>query len=266
MSFVHESELSGTADPLISIVVPVLNMQGTIQRALRSILAQQYANRQIIVVDGKSSDDTLEQLEPYAEQIATLISEPDRGIYDAINKGLNHASGEIVGILNADDYYAHANVFNLYAEKFANAQTGIVFGDLEYFPASNPHRTIRRYSSRGFTREKVRFGWMPPHPATFVRRTVYESVGHYSTDFEIAGDFEFLVRALWVHSTPFDRIASVLVRMQFGGASTRSIAATYQLNREIIRACRQNGLRTGWLTIMRKIPQKLAEFSALLSR
>lgn len=251
---------------MISIVVPVLNMECTVDRALESILEQEYRNWEIILVDGQSTDGTLTRIGPYASRIATVLSEPDSGIYDAINKGLNLASGEIIGILNGDDYYGHHRVFDRYAERFADPDTGIVFGDIEFFSSGNPGRTVRTYSSRRFSREKLRFGWMPPHPSVFVRRSVYESVGNYSTEFRIAGDFEFLVRALWVHSVRYERIDEVLVRMQFGGMSTKGLRATFSLNQEIIRACRQNGLDTGWPTIMRKFPQKLVEFAPLLRR
>jgi glycosyltransferase involved in cell wall biosynthesis len=255
---------SSEANPLISIVVPVLNMERTIERALTSIVRQSYPHKEIILVDGKSSDGTLQRVRAFESHISVVISEPDTGVYHAINKGLQHASGQIVGILNADDYYAHEHVFEAYRERFADPTIGIVFGDLEFFSPHNPDRVVRTYSSRNFTLEKLRLGIMPPHPTTFVRRSVYDTVGNYSTEFRIAGDFEFLVRALWVHSVAFARIDSVLVRMQYGGMSTGGIGATYRLNKEIIRACRQNGLRTSWAALLLKLPQRLAEFLPLL--
>ena len=252
---------TGKTRPPISVIVPVLNMERTIARTLDSIVEQKYPNVEIIVVDGQSSDRTLECLQPYANQVAELISGPDDGLYDAVNKGLDRASGEIIGILNGDDYYTHARVLDLYADKFENPQTGIVFGDLEFFPPNNPAKTVRTYSSHKFTREKLRFGWMPPHPTTFIRRSVYDAIGNYSTEYKISSDFDFLIRALWLHSIQFDRIDSVVVRMQYGGLSTNGLIATYQLNKEIIQACRSNGLKTGWPTIMLKFPEKLLEFA-----
>jgi len=241
-------------------------MEGTIARTLDSIVEQNYPNVEIILVDGQSTDSTLKRIEPYASRLAAISSEPDSGLYDAVNKGLERASGEIIGILNGDDYYTDPLVLERYADKFEDPEIGIVFGDLEFFPPDNPDKTIRIYSSRGFTKEKLRFGWMPPHPTTFVRRSVYDTLSHYSTDYKISADFEFLVRALWLNSVKFDRIDSVVVRMQYGGLSTKGLAATYQLNKEIIRACRQNGLKTGWVTIMLKFPRKLMEFAPLFRR
>ena len=177
---------------------------------------------------------------------------------------VSRATGDIIGILNGDDYYMHPRVLDLYADKFENTHIGIAFGDLEYFPPSRPDKTIRTYSSRKFTREKLRLGWMPPHPTTFIRRSVYDTIGKYSTDYNISSDFEFLIRALWLHGIEFDRIDSVVVRMQYGGLSTKGLVSTYRLNQEIIRACRSNGLKTGWPTIMLKFPEKLLEFAPAL--
>ena len=256
--------LTGNPKPLISVIVPVLNMARTITRTLDSLVAQKYPNVEIIVIDGQSNDGTEERIQPFSNQLAQLVSEPDAGLYDAVNKGLALATGDIIGILNGDDYYTHPRVLDLYADKFEDQGTGIVFGDLEFFPPSNPEKTIRTYSSDKFTKEKLRFGWMPPHPTTFIRRSVYDAVGEYRTDYRISSDFEFLIRALWSHSVQFDRIDSVVVRMQYGGLSTKGVVATYHLNKEIIRACRSNGLKTGWPTIMLKFPVKLLEFAPAL--
>ena len=252
----------GKRKPLISIIVPVLNMEQTISRTLESIVAQRHDHVEIIVVDGQSGDQTIDKIQPYADHVLALISEPDAGLYDAINKGLKHATGEIIGILNGDDYYKDSAVLSTYADKFSDEEVGVVFGDLEFFPPGNPSKTIRSYSSRNFSREKLRYGWMPPHPTTFIRRSVYDLIGNYRTDFKISSDFEFLLRALWLNSLKFDRVDSVVVRMQYGGLSTKGLVATYTLNKEIIRACRENGLNTNWLMILSKFPAKLMEFSS----
>jgi glycosyltransferase involved in cell wall biosynthesis len=227
---------------------------------MNSIADQTYPNVEVVVVEGQSQDKTMDRILPFANQISQIISGPDQGLYDAINKGLARANGEIISILNGDDYYANSSVLESYAAKFTNEQVGIVFGDLEFFSPEKPTKTLRRYSSRKFNPERLRYGWMPPHPTTFVRRSVYDAVGQYRTDYEISADFEFLIRALWLHAVEFDRIASVSVRMQYGGLSTSGIIATYKLNNEIIRACRENGLKTSWPRILLKFPIKLLEF------
>lgn len=246
--------------PLISVVVPVRNMPDTIARTLSSIARQSYPNVEIVVVDGASADDTLTQIKAFDNQIATLISEPDQGLYEAVNKGIALSQGEIVGILNGDDYYKHDGVLELYAQAFGEQDVGLVYGDLEFFLAGNPSGTIRRYSSEKFKPDRLGYGWMPPHPTVFVRRSVYEQVGDYRTDYAIAADFEFLIRALWKERVPARRIPSVVVRMQYGGISTKGLGASYRLNREILRACRENGLRSNWFKIALKIPSKLREF------
>lgn len=246
--------------PLVSVVVPVRNMQETIARTLTSIVEQSYPNVEIIVIEGASTDDTLARIKAFGNQITTLVSEPDQGLYEAVNKGIALSRGEIVGILNGDDYYKSSDVLQLYGDAFGEHAVGLVYGDLEFFLASNPSGTIRRYSSEKFSPKRLRYGWMPPHPTVFVRRSVYEQVGQYRTDYKIAADFEFLVRALWKEGVPARRIPSVVVRMQYGGISTQGISASYRLNKEILRACRDNGLSSSWLRIALKIPSKLREF------
>jgi len=257
----HEMSVSPASEGLkFSIIVPVRNMAETIGRTLDSILSQDFPNIELIVVEGKSTDGTMQRLARYEPRFSHLISEPDSGLYDAVNKGLALATGDIIGILNGDDYYAHPGVLSLYARKFANPDVGIVFGDLEFFPAEQPLRTIRRYSSRGFSPPRLRLGWMPPHPTVFVRNEVYRKVGFYQADYKISADYEFLIRALVDHRIAYDRVDSVVVRMQYGGLSTSGLRASYRLNSEIIRACREHGLKTNWLLILLKVPAKLAEF------
>ncbi len=261
-----ENDISSpvSAQPSVSVIVPVRNMAATITRTLDSILGQRYRNKELIVVDGQSSDATLERLKPYMNELTAFVSEPDSGVYEAINKGLHRARGDIVAILNADDLYSHPEVLDLYVKKFADPELDLVFGDLEFFPPSHPDRTIRRYSAKGYHPSMLRYGHMPPHPTMFARRRVYDDVGNYDESYQIAADFEFMVRALWLKSHRYDCIDSVVVRMQYGGLSTAGIRASYLLNSEIIRACRDNGLAMSWWRLARKFPRKLLEFSPSL--
>lgn len=243
-----------------SIVVPVRNVEATVQRTIESILSQQLQpTPEIIVVDGASTDGTLQAIAPFESKIAKVISEPDDGLYDAINKGIAHSSGNVIGILNGDDYYAHDDVLAMYGETFRDPEVDLVYADLVFFEVSQPDRVRRLYSSRDFYPDKLRAGWMPPHPTVFVRSSAYDKVGNYRTDYRIAADFEFLVRAFLLHKLPYRRIDSVVVRMQLGGLSTSGLKATYTLNSEIIRACRENGVDTSWPRILMKYPAKLRE-------
>ncbi len=250
----------GSQPASFSIIVPVRNVQATIQRTIKSILNQKWHKTpEIILVDGASTDGTLEAIAPFESKIGKVISEPDDGLYDAINKGIALASGDVIGILNGDDLYAHQNVLSLYDEAFRDPEIDLVYADLVFFSASQPHRVRRFYSSQQFHPKKLRVGWMPPHPTVFLRSTAYERVGYYRTDYQIAADYEFLIRAFLIHGLSYRRIASVVVRMQLGGLSTSGLKATYTLNREIIRACKDNGIHTSWPRILMKYPAKLRE-------
>ncbi len=256
----RSADSSGSDGPSFSIIMPVLNMASTIARALDSILAQTYSNYEIIVIDGASSDGTIDVVRSYGDRVSRLISEPDDSLYHAINKGVELAAGDIIGILNGDDLYAHPEVLARYAERFLDPEVNVVFADLAFFPSDDPQKTVRTYSSSRFRPYKLRLGWMPPHPTVFVRREVYANVGLYRTDYRISADYEFLIRVFLDPTTRHERIDEVVVRMQHGGLSTSGIRATYRLNSEIIRGCRENGLYTNWLLLLMKIPAKLMEY------
>jgi len=249
---------------LVSIIVPVLNMQQTVGRCIRSILHQDHPGIQIIVVDGRSTDDTVAEVEVFSDHLDVVVSEPDQGAYHAINKGLAHVKGDIVGILNADDYYTNASVISNFVKTFnRHREAGVVFADIEFFSAVD-QRPVRDYCSDTFELAHLRFGMMPPHPSIFVRRSVYEAVGGFATHLPMAADFEFVVRALWLHRVPFRRIDDVVVRMQHGGRSTRTWRSVVALNHEVLSACRSHGFRTNWLHILLKWGYKSRGLKPLL--
>lgn len=196
----------------------------------------------------------------YEDRIATIVSEPDHGIYDAMNKGIRAATGDVVGILNSDDFFATPNVIANVVEVFDGSRDAdMVFGDV-VFVAPNDLSSVKRfYSSRHFKPWKLRFGYMPPHPATFVRRELYTRFGEYNLDYHIAADYEMFVRWLIRHEVKFRRIDEVLVRMRLGGVSTAGLRSSILLNREIVRACVDNGLYTNLVCMLPKIPFKLLE-------
>jgi glycosyltransferase involved in cell wall biosynthesis len=244
----------------ISIVTVCLNSAATIRDTLESVLAQDHAEREHIVVDGGSTDGTLGILGEYAGRIDRVIGGPDRGIYDALNKGIAAATGDAVGILHADDVYESAAVLSTVARAFGTApEADIVFGDLVFVRPDDLHRVVRRYASKSFRPWKLRFGWMPPHPASFIRRSAYARIGPYATDLRIASDYEMFVKAFLVHRLAYRRIDQVLVRMRHGGLSTSGWTASLLLNREIVAACRRNGVYTNLPLVLLKTPFKLAE-------
>lgn len=244
----------------VSIITVCYNSAETIRDSIESVIAQDYADIEYIVVDGGSTDNTLAIIEEYRTSINVVVSERDRGIYDAMNKGVSLASGEVVGLLNSDDFYEsnHA-VADIVSAFNKNSSTDVVFGDVVFVAANDLTRITRYYSSETFKPWKLRFGWMPPHPATFVRSHVYKRFGGYSLDYKISADYEIFVRWLLVNKLSYVRLDQVLVRMRAGGASTAGIKSSIQLNKEIVRACRENGIYTNLVWVLFKIPFKLFE-------
>lgn len=252
------------ARPFFSIIMPVLNSGATIGRALESLTQQIFTDFELIIIDGESTDSTLAEIRKFESRlpISHLVSEPDEGLYDALNKGIARARGEVVASLNGDDCYANPGVLLWYREAFSEPIPDLVFADLVYFSPARPEKVRRFYSSREFLPEKLKKGWMPPHPTVFVRAEVYHRIGTYRTDYQIAADYEFLVRALLVNRLSYRRIDAVVVRMQLGGLSTSGLSATFTLNREILRSLRENGIQGSWPGLLSKFPTKIKELFA----
>lgn len=244
----------------VSIVTVCYNSAATIRDTIESVLSQTYPNIEYIVVDGASKDGTMRVVKEYAEKIEKVISEPDEGIYDAMNKGIQAASGDVIGILNSDDYYEDPETIERVVAAFkANPTADVVFGDIVFVAPEQLEKVVRYYGSGRFRAWKLRFGWMPPHPATFVKRQAYGAVGLYSTHYRISADYEMFVRLLLVRKCKWIRTDSVLVRMRAGGVSTAGLRSSIRLNREIVRACRQNGIYTNLPMVLLKVPFKLLE-------
>lgn len=245
--------------PLVTIITVVRNGAHVIEDAILSVSRQTYENIEYIVIDGASDDGTMEVLRQYDDVITGYISERDHGLYDAMNKGLARAKGQIVGFLNADDYYADKRVIEDVVEEFNRSSSHVVYGNLVIVSPDEPSKTIRYYDASHFSPDKFAFGWMPPHPTVFVKRTDYERCGGYRRDYAIAADYELLLRLLWKMQLKYSYLDRVMVKMRAGGVSTRSWRSNVVLNREIMRACRENGLPTSWWRILSKYPRKLTE-------
>ncbi|MBU2710383.1 glycosyltransferase family 2 protein [Zooshikella harenae] len=243
----------------ISIITVCFNSSATIRRTIESVLKQNYCDIEYIIVDGASTDNTMEIIFEYRERISKVISEPDKGIYDAMNKGLDFASGDIICFLNADDLYAKLNVLSLVSSYFQKGGLDVLMGDVVFFHHKNPTQVVRRYRSDRFTPEKLSWGWMPAHPALFLSKRIIQRVGRFKTDYHIAGDFEFIVRIFHGYALQYLHIPEVLVNMQTGGVSTKGLRSKIQLNQEVLRACRDNGLSTNILKILSKYPLKFLE-------
>jgi glycosyltransferase involved in cell wall biosynthesis len=244
----------------ITVITVCYNSAKTIGETLRSVREQTYKNIEHIVVDGGSTDNTLAVVAAEGSHVTRLISEKDSGIYDAMNKGIQLSTGDIVAFLNADDFYKDADGLAQVAQMLAFERLDALYGDVEFFRAGQQNVVVRRYNSGRFTADRLGWGWMPAHPALFVRRALFERYGMFRTDYRIAGDFEFIARVFIHPELRHRHFPKSLVCMQMGGISTSGWRATLQLNREMMRACRANAIPTNWFKMFVRYPLKALEF------
>lgn len=241
----------------ISIITVVWNNATTIKDAIDSVLSQTYPDIEYIIIDGASTDGTVEIIKSYGEKITRFLSEPDSGLYDAMNKGIKLATGDVIGILNSDDFYSDTFVIEKVVKVFEEQDIESLFADLVYVKPDNVEKVVRYYDSSQFHPDKFAYGWMPAHPTFFVKREWYERYGLYKVDYKIAADYELLVRFLAKYKLSYYYLQEPIITMRLGGISTRGIESNYTLNREIIRACRENGIATNWFKVLSKYPAKI---------
>ncbi len=248
----------------VSIITAAYNSVASIEDTIKSVLAQTYADIEYIVVDGNSNDGTLEvvrRYEPRFDGRIKWISETDKGIYDAMNKGIQMATGEIVGILNSDDYFTTHDVIERMVKVFSDdSSIDAIYGDVHFIHDGQPEKCVRYYSSRHFHPRWLRFGFMPAHPSFYCRREVYEKAGLYKTDYAIGSDYEMMVRLFLVHHIRARYIPMDFVTMRTGGASTKNIHSRMALIRDDVRGCRENGIYTNSLMVSLKFFYKIFEF------
>lgn len=243
----------------VSIITITRNNYSVISRCLASIKSQNYSDIEHIVIDGASIDGTLDILFSESHHIKKLLSEPDRGIYDALNKGIKHATGEVIGILHADDIFFDENTVSQIAEIFkANPSVDMVSGGANYFKL-NKKNIVRNYSSIGFRLWMMRFGFMPAHTASFIRKRVYEDFGIYDAGYISAGDFELFVRLMWRNRISYALVDRVLVLMEVGGLSTSGIKSFARSTKEILKALKQNGFYSNCLFVVARLPIKFIQ-------
>jgi len=243
----------------VSIITVVYNSIKTIEDAILSVASQTYPAIEHIIIDGASTDSTLSVISKHQDKLAYVLSEPDFGIYDAMNKGLRAATGDVIGFLNSDDIYADPTVIAQMVENISTRKVDAVFGDLVYVARNDTTKVLRYYESKSFNSEMIAKGWMPAHPTLFFNKQVYEKYGKLKTDYKIAADFEFVARVFSKRDISYYYLPVVMVRMRKGGVSTKNLRQKWIINKEILRACSENGIQTNVFKILSRYPRKIID-------
>lgn len=242
----------------ISVITVAFNAENTIGDTIQSVARQAWDEVEHIVIDGASTDGTLRVIQGNKDKIAKWISEKDHGLYDAMNKGIRLATGDVIGFLNADDIYATEHVLSRVGSVVKQGVDGC-YADVD-FVRDDLRTVVRRYRSERFNVGRLAYGWMPAHPSLFLRRELFERFGVFKTDYRIAADFELVVRFFHRFKINAVYVPEVWVKMRLGGISNRSLMSNYILSREIVRACRENDVRTNMLKVSLKYPLKIMEY------
>lgn len=243
----------------ISIITATYNSASTIKECIESVNAQTYKNIEHIIIDGASKDNTLEIINNLPNRVTKIVSEPDKGIYDAMNKGIKSATGDVIGILNSDDFFTSDNIIEIVVENFKNCDIDALYGDVHFVNPDDITKSVRYYSSAIFKPSLFRFGFMPAHPSFYMKRECYEKYGLYSLDYKIASDYDLLIRYLHREKIKYKYINKDFVTMRTGGVSTENFNSIVTLNKEIVRACKKYGIYTNLFILSFKYLYKLLE-------
>ena len=244
----------------ISIITVVFNNESTISTAIESVLNQTYKDIEYIIIDGKSTDNTLEIINRYASSIGRIVSEPDGGIYDAMNKGIALATGEVIGILNSDDVYADNNVLYNIMQEFNEPTIDVVYGNLVYVKNNDLNQVVRKWQSERYYPKFFEDGHVPPHPSLFIRKKVYAVVGAFNQKMRLAADYEFMLRLFKLHNFKSKYVDRLFVKMRLGGATNGSVKNIIDGNKEILKAWKVNNLKAPFLLMPKRILKRLIQF------
>jgi glycosyltransferase involved in cell wall biosynthesis len=242
----------------VSILTASFNCASTIRQTIESALAQDYPNIEYWVIDGGSTDETLSILKTFEGQI-NYISEPDKGIYDAINKGLERSTGDIIGMIGADDFYPSNDVISAVVKSFEQTSALALYGDKQYVDADKTDKIVRNWVAGPYQNSNWLFGWMPPHLSFYTSRKLLEQTGKYRTDFTCSGDYEWMLRALYNKEVKVTYLPKVLVRMRTGGTSNASFKHRLKANLEDRKAWEINGLKPYFFTLFLKPLRKITQ-------
>jgi glycosyltransferase involved in cell wall biosynthesis len=236
----------------VSLITVCYNSEKTLQRTIQSVLEQDYPHIEYIIVDGGSTDGTKEIIKRYEDQIDDWVSEPDQGIYDAMNKGIQKATGDIIGIINSDDFYPHEEVISQVVLAFQSNKTDVIYGDLLYVDSSDQNSIKRVWNSGEYSNKKLHQGWHPPHPTLFVRKEIYESYGTFDLNYKIAADYEFMLRLLLNQEIRIFYVPKVFVHMSEGGVSNQNLKNIMKANLECRQAWKKQGISKSLFFVLRK--------------
>ncbi len=244
----------------VSIITVCYNSAITIEDTIKSVINQDYKNIEYIILDGQSKDNTISIIEKYKEQIAVFKSELDNGMYDALNKGIDLASGEIIAILNSDDFYINNHVISKVVDQMTSKGVDALYGDLWYVDQVDTNKIIRKWISGEYKPGLFLKGWMPPHPAFFVKKSVYEQHGKFDLSLQSASDYELMLRFIHKHKVSITYLPEVLVKMRIGGTSNASFKNRVRANKEDRKAWSKNELTPKWYTLILKPLSKIRQY------
>lgn len=246
----------------ISIITATFNSSATLEHTLASVASQDYPDIEHLIIDGGSSDHTLEIASGFPH-VSRVLSEKDTGIYDAMNKGVSLASGEIIGILNSDDFYPAPDILSNIAAVFKEKNCDALYGDLQYVSSNDVSRVVRHWRAGSYRPNAFKWGWMPPHPTFFVKRDIYQELGAFKLDMGTAADYELMLRYIHCHGIPLAYLPRILVKMRTGGASNESLSKRLKANAMDRMAWKVNGVSPNWFTLYVKPLRKITQYLSI---
>lgn len=244
----------------VSIITVTYNSAETLESTIQSVITQSYMNTEFIIIDGGSTDNTLDIIKKYKDSISVVVSEKDKGLYDALNKGIDLATGDVIGILHSDDFYINEHVLSKYVKLFEDKNCDAVYSDLYYVKRDNTEKIIRKWKSGNYKPYSFLNGWMPPHPTFFVKKEVYNRLGKFNLEFKTAADYELMLRFVHKNKIELSYLPEYTVKMRAGGKSNASVQNRVNANLEDRKAWELNGLKPRFYTLYLKPFRKLLQF------
>jgi glycosyltransferase involved in cell wall biosynthesis len=245
-------------DLKISLITVAYNAQNTIERSIMSVLGQNFSNVQYIIIDGGSTDETINIINKYRDKIDVVVSEPDNGVYDAMNKGIAAAKGDVIGTINADDFLADNTILSDVAKSFADHQTDVLYGDLDFIDLND--KIVRKWRSGRYRAGMFNRGWMPPHPTFYCRKKLFDTHGVYSLEYGSAADYELMLRFIHAHGANIFYLDKIMVKMYIGGISNKSVGNRVKALSFDLKAMRKNDILFPYMTIIFKPLRKILQF------